>query len=170
MIVVRSLHAGDAAAFRTLRLAALAAHPTAFASSVEDERDTPVAALAERLVPSAASLVLGAFDGERLVGMAGVQRERLRKLAHKAHIWGMYVDPAVRRRGVGRQLLDAAIARAAGMPGVRQLTLGVNAQNVEALALYGSRGFERIGLEPGFLLVDGVLHDEIHMVRFLDPR
>ena len=48
MIDIRPLQASDAPAFRALRLAALAAHPTAFASSVEDEADTPLATLAER--------------------------------------------------------------------------------------------------------------------------
>ena len=153
-----------------MRLAALAAHPTAFAASVEDERDTPLDTLASQLTPRVDALVLGAFADDRLAGTVGVQRERLRKLAHKAHVWGMYVDAAARGRGVGRQLLEHAITHAARMSGVRQLTLGVNAHNDAALALYEAHGFVRCGLEPGFLLVDGVLHDEIHMVRFLDSR
>lgn len=168
MIAIRPLQAADATAYRSLRLAALAAHPTAFAASVEDEHDTPLDTLATQLSPRTDAVVLGAFDGDRLIGTVGVQRERLRKLAHKAHVWGMYVEAAARGRGVGRQLLAHAITHAARMSGVRQLTLGVNAQNDAALALYEAHGFVQCGLEPGFLLVDGVLHDEIHMVRFLD--
>ena len=114
--------------------------------------------------------MLGAFDEADLVGISGVYRESWRKLAHKAHVWGVYVAPALRGRGVSRQLLDAAITHASRMSGVRQLILGVNAQNRAALALYEALGFVRYGLEPGFLLVDGVLYDEIHMVRFLDTR
>jgi len=170
VIAIRPLQAADATAYRTLRLAALAAHPTAFAATVEEEIDVPLATVAERLAPRERAVVLGAFDDTRLVGLTGVHRESWRKLAHKAHLWGVYVDPAVRGRGAGRQLLDAAIMQASRMPGVRQLTLGVNAQNHLALALYEAVGFVRFGLEPGFLLVDGVLHDEIHMVRFLDSR
>ena len=167
MIAIRPLRATDAADFQALRLAALAAHPTAFASSVEDERDTPLATIAERLALRPGALILGAFDDTRLVGCVGLTRETLRKLAHKAHIWGMYVAPSARERGLGRRLLEEAITQAAAMSGVRQLTLGVNAENTAAIALYEALGFTRCGLESGFLLVDGVLHDEIHMVRFL---
>ena len=35
--------------------------------------------------------------------------------------------------------------------------------NPAAIALYKSMGFEPFGLERDFLLVDGVLHDELHM-------
>ena len=170
MIVIRPLQAADATAYRTLRLAALAAHPTAFAATVEEEDGIPLATVAERLAPREGAVVLGAFDEADLVGICGVYRESWRKLAHKAHVWGVYVAPALRGSGVSRQLLDAAITQASRMSGVRQLTLGVNAQNRAALALYEALGFVRYGLEPGFLLVDGVLYDEIHMVRFLDTR
>jgi RimJ/RimL family protein N-acetyltransferase len=43
--------------------------------------------------------------------------------------------------------------------------LGVNTENTAAIALYESLGFETFGVERGFMLVDGVLHDELHMVR-----
>ena|SRR6185503_16247671 len=38
-----------------------------------------------------------------------------------------------------------------------------NTTNVAAIALYLSVGFESFGLERAFLLVDGVLYDELHM-------
>jgi ribosomal protein S18 acetylase RimI-like enzyme len=102
--------------------------------------------------------------------MVGLQREDLRKLAHKAFIWGMYVAPGARRRGVGRQLIDHALLRAASMNGVRQINLGVNAANVEAIALYEAAGFTSFGLERGFMLVSGELHDELHMVRNIKAK
>lgn len=38
-----------------------------------------------------------------------------------------------------------------------------NAANDAALALYTAVGFEPFGVERGFMLVDGVLQDEVHM-------
>lgn len=54
------------------------------------------------------------------------------------------------------------------MTGVRQVNLGVNAANVEAIALYEALGFAPFGLERGFMLLDGELHDEILMVRIVE--
>ena len=69
---------------------------------------------------------------------------------------------------MGGRLLAHALARAASMPGVRQINLGVNAANAEAVALYEAAGFTAFGVERGFMLVDGRLHDEIHMVRTVE--
>jgi RimJ/RimL family protein N-acetyltransferase len=86
------------------------------------------------------------------------------KLAHKAFIWGMYVAPEVRTRGVGAQILQHALRYAATDLGVTQVNLGVNTRNLAAVALYKKLGFIEYGLERGFLSVGGELHDEYQMV------
>ena len=98
---IGELGAEHARAFQELRLAALRECPSAFASSYEEEHDTPIAVVAERLAAKPDRCVLGAWLKSDLVGMVGLQRERIRKLSHKAYIWGMYVAPAARRRGLG---------------------------------------------------------------------
>ena len=165
---VRELGPDDARVFQALRLAALRECPSAFASSYEEEHEISIAVVAERLVAKADRCVLGAWLGSDLVGMLGLKREEMRKLAHKAYIWGMYVAPRARRRGVGRELIAQALSRAASMTGVRQITLGVNAANAEAIALYEAAGFTSFGIERGFMLLDGVLHDEVMMVRNIE--
>ena len=160
---VRTLDSGDVAAFRALRLAALRECPTAFSSSYEEECDIPLAQQAQRMVPDDDHAIFGAFDGDTLVGTIGLYRETRRKLAHKAVIWGVYVVPAFRSRGLGRLLLERALAHAKSMSDLLQVTLGVNTANAAAIALYESAGFESFGLERGFLRVDGVLYDELHM-------
>jgi RimJ/RimL family protein N-acetyltransferase len=164
---LRTIDSTDAAAFKALRLTALRECPTAFSSSYEEECDIPLAEAAQRLVPDRDRAIFGAFDGDDLVATVGLQREGRRKLAHKAIIWGVYVAPSFRGRGVGRLLLERALAHARSMPDLLQVTLGVNTMNTAAIALYESVGFEQFGLERGFLRVDGVLYDELHMVLSL---
>lgn len=164
MIELRTIDSNGAAAFKALRLAALRECPTAFSSSYEEECDIPLAEAAQRLVPDRDRAIFGAFDGDDLVAIVGLQREGRRKLAHKAILWGVYVAPSFRGRGIGRRLLERALAHARSMPDLLQVTLGVNTANTAAIALYESVGFEQFGLERGFLRVDGVLHDELHMV------
>nr|WP_290367954.1 GNAT family N-acetyltransferase [Cupriavidus taiwanensis] len=166
---IRLLTPADAAAFQALRLQGLAEAPEAFAASLEEEQDRPLEAVAGRLAASEGKAVFGAFDGEALAGVVGVMREENAKHRHKAFIWGMYVAPGWRDRKLGRALMDRAMAQAAAMPGVRQVTLCVNAGSTGAVRLYESLGFVRTGLEPDALYVAPHFHDKLDMVCFL-PR
>ena len=166
---IRILGPDDATVFQALRLQGLLEWPSAFASSHAEEVDTPIADIATRLIARDDGAKFGAFEGEQLVGIAGLQRETMAKLAHKAYIWGVYVAPDARKHGVGRLLLERVLSHARDVLQVRQVNLGANSSNVAAIALYRSLGFEQFGLERNFMLLDGKLHDEIHMVHFLRP-
>jgi len=163
-IMIRRLRPADAALYRACRLAGLQETPSAFGSSFEEERDLPLSALEARLAEAADAGFFGAFDGDELVGLVGLGRERRAKLAHRGNLISVMVAPRARRRGVARALLLEALALARSASGLRQLTLCVNAGNAGAIQLYRSLGFEAFGREPDALLVDGVLHDEIHML------
>jgi len=170
MLTVRPLGPADIDQYRALRLRALREEPTAFASSPEDERLLSVETIESRLQQTMNQVMLGAFDGDTLVGLSGLLRERRSKLVHKAWIVSFYVAPEARRRGLGRLLLERTLDHARAMPGLRQVNLGVNAANVAARQLYESMGFVAFGLEHGFMLVDGVPHDELSMVLVLPVR
>jgi len=87
------------------------------------------------------SLILVASDDETMVGAVGLRRLSGRdvELSH------MYVRPDRRRRGLGRALLDAALATAADL-GYERVRLETVAELVEAIALYRSAGF--VPVEP----------------------
>ena len=165
-VEVRKLRSGDAADFQALRLHGLVEAPTAFGSSFEEEKDATAAEIAARIEPNQGGFVLGAFDGGKLVGVVGMRRERHRKEAHKIYLWGMYVAPKGRGRGIGRALVESALREGFALDGVRQVKLGVNAANTAAKQLYEACGFVPYGLERACLVVDGVPQDEIHMVCF----
>jgi ribosomal protein S18 acetylase RimI-like enzyme len=160
---IRVLGPDDAAAFQVLRLQALTEDPVAFASSYEEERDTPLATVAERLVPLSDRAIVGAFDHDRLVGLAAWHREEMRKLRHKGFVWGVFVAESHRGRGLARRLLQAVIVLARQADGIRQLNLTAYAANQRAVALYESLGFVIYGREPAAICVDGMLHDDVHM-------
>ncbi|MBR0718767.1 GNAT family N-acetyltransferase [Bradyrhizobium liaoningense] len=161
-ITIRLLTQADAPLYRQIRLEALAANPEAFASTLERERDMPVAWFEERL---ATSEVFGAFSEQKLVGFAGFRRQDGTKIAHKAVLWGMYVQPAARGVGVGKSLVEAVVAHAAAR--VEQLQLTVVSENAGALRLYESAGFVAYGREVQGLKQNGRYFDEILMTLFL---
>ena len=61
-------------------------------------------------------------------------------------MWGVYLRPALRGRGVGEALVGAVIAQARAH--VELLLSGVNAENLGARALYHRMGCRPYGLEP----------------------
>ncbi|WP_374569014.1 GNAT family N-acetyltransferase [Ideonella sp.] len=162
---VRRLGPDDAAAFQALRLQGLLECPSAFASSHAEEVTLPMATVAERLAGDGPLGVYGAFDATgRLVGVACLGRESMAKLAHKAVLWGMYVEPAARRQGLAGRLVAEVLAQARRLAGVRQVTLGVESGNTAARALYASLGFVAWGTEPAATWADGRAFDETWMV------
>jgi ribosomal-protein-alanine N-acetyltransferase len=70
----------------------------------------------------------------------------VREAAGEAEVLTLAVAPTARRQGLGRALLDAAIARL----GSAELFLEVAADNIAAIALYRAAGFEQVGVRPGY--------------------
>jgi ribosomal-protein-alanine N-acetyltransferase len=73
----------------------------------------------------------------------------VRTVADEGEILTLAVAPAVRRRGVGRVLVEAAAAEAERR-GAQTLFLEVAEDNPGALALYESAGFSRAGLRRAY--------------------
>jgi nucleoside-diphosphate-sugar epimerase/RimJ/RimL family protein N-acetyltransferase len=164
--LIRRIRSDEAHTFWALRLRALAEHPESFGTSPDEDADLPLETVRARL-EGPWNVVLGAYDGTRLVGIVGLRREERRKRAHTARIWGMYVTPDFRGRGVGRRLLAAAIDEARAMKGVERLLLVVVGGNTPAQAVYRALGFQTYGVEPKALKIGGAFVDEEHMVLFL---
>lgn len=155
---IARLQPSDAEAFRTIRLAALKTTPEAFGSTYDREASRPESAFTDWL---SSAVVFGAYDDRRIVGMAGFQQETGPEVAHKAFVWGFYVEPAWRGRGVGSALVAALIEAARDV--VEQLTLTVVEGNDAALALYEKFGFSAYGIEPRALKTSAGYVNEILM-------
>lgn len=169
MMHIRRLAPEDSAAFQELRLAALQDTPSAFGSSFEEERVLPISEIVRRLSKEFSHARFGAFVGQELVGLCGLDRETQRNLSHKALVWGLYVKPAYRGQGIAKALLLKILDFASSIHEIRQVNLIVNAANERGIRLYESLGFKVFGREPGALLVNGELHDEVHMfLRFVE--
>ncbi len=160
--VVRRLLASDAEAYFRLRREALETEPFAFSSSPAEDRALDPEFVRTSLGDPNQAL-FGAFSPE-LVGVTGVYRERGAKSAHKARLWGLYVRASHRRRGLGEQLVQAAIAFARSLEGVTHLHLSVTDRGKEAAALYEKLGFVTWGIEPAALRIGGAEAAERHMV------
>ena len=164
-MTVRRLVPADAADYRTLMLEGYERHPDAFTSSAAERAALPLTWWQSRLdaSPQADQIVLGAFHGDRLVGAAGLQFEPREKARHKANLFGMYVAPASRQGGFGRELVAAALACAASREGVKLVQLTVTEGNVAAQRLYEQCGFVAFGVEPFAVALDARYLSKVHM-------
>jgi len=71
--------------------------------------------------------------------------------------------PHARGRGIARALMDHALALARSVPGIRQVLVGANADNVPAIRLYERLGFKAYGREPAALRIGDDSYDELHL-------
>jgi RimJ/RimL family protein N-acetyltransferase len=168
-MTIRLLTADDAQAYTGLRREMLADAPWAFTSSVDDDR-----ALQPGFVPSlsldSGHVIAGGFQDSRLVASAGIRRNTSKKMAHRAHVWGVYVTPSARGAGWGARVMRGAIDAAAHWKGVDSVSLSASVRSLAAIRLYERLGFVRWGVEPGAVVLNGQPIDEIHMLlRLTSP-
>jgi ribosomal protein S18 acetylase RimI-like enzyme len=150
---IRRLQAADAPAYRALPLSWWASRLSAHEAATEE--------------------VWGAWQSSpdacagTLVGAVGLSVETREKTRHKATLFGMVVVAAFRGRGLGRSLVQACLRAAAHRPGLRQIQLTVTESNASAVRLYESCGFQRFGLEPDAVRVEGGFVHKLHLWRRL---
>ena len=113
--------------------------------------------------------LVAVVDG-RIAGMAGIDPVLPRlKTKHRA-VFGISVEKAYWRLGIG-DALTAACIECAKAAGYTQLELGVYRDNPAAIRLYEKHGFRAYGVQPrAFRLKDGTYCDEIIMAILFDAE
>jgi L-phenylalanine/L-methionine N-acetyltransferase len=146
-----------------VEMAALRRHPAvarniyAFPSQREDQ----VRAFMERSSPDD-HVFVAELDG-RLVGMAGLH-VRGGKERHSAHVGlGVHVD--FQGRGIGRALMVKLLDLADRWLGLVRVDLTTVDDNLRAIALYKSLGFELEATQRKASFVEGAFHDVLLMSR-----
>ena len=163
-IIVRQFVADDAMTWRAIRFEALANAPEAFGQTLEHAEKQTIDEF--RQTVSGPFPPFAAFDGIKVVGTAGFYILGGPKMSHRGVLWGMYVSPTHRSRGIGRKLIGSIIDNAQGR--VEQIHLHVVTTNTAAYNLYRSMGFVAYGIEPRALRNAGRDYDEAMMVRMID--
>jgi ribosomal protein S18 acetylase RimI-like enzyme len=134
---VRRIGPDDWKIFRDIRLRALADSPDAFGSTLEREQAFTETDWRRRLAGSPSEPVVVVLDPDP-VAVGGVFDDE-----GVGQVWGMWTDPAHRRRGHARAVLDALI------PADGPVQLHVNVANHGARTAYERYGFVGTGLlEP----------------------
>jgi RimJ/RimL family protein N-acetyltransferase len=118
-------------------------------------------AFVEMILHGAGVQFVALDDKEDVVGWCDVVRLDQESFRHAWRL-GMGLLPAVRGRGVGRRLAEAAIA-AARERGAERIELEVLAKNTRAIALYERLGFVHEGVKRRARKLDGEYDDIVLM-------
>ena len=163
---VRALEVSDGADLRKIRLQALRDCPEAFGSSYEEECVWEPAVYENRLL-SDKLFYFGAFTEGRIVGIVCLSVHERLKMRHRAMITSFFVDSNYRGRGVGKRLILSAVEKARSLRTIEQIELSVVTEQLAAITIYKSVGFEIYGQEEHSLKIDGRYYDEFYMMKKL---
>ncbi len=158
---------------RALRLDALKDEPAAFASSYEDElafSDDLWIGRLESAYARAGNMTLFADADAALVGMAGANWSAKAKLRHVAEIYGVYVAPGQRSKGIATALMRPLLDELRAIGHIEKVKLEVNSEARAAIRLYEKLGFKRVGTARRELKVDGRYFDLQCMELHFRPR
>ena len=161
---IRPLTREDAAAWRALRIEMLRDSPASFHADLEQARARSDEDWVRAIPENGRDVTFGLFVGGALVGSAGFYVQSPPKLAHKGMMWGVYVAPAHRRRGLAGALVRRVIAHARSCVAVLQT--GASAAGA---SVYRREGFVPYGFERDSVRVDGVSYDEEHLAIHFQP-
>ena len=161
---IRLLTAADAESWWHLRLKALQNDSVSFADSAEEHQTTSVDFARERLRGDPAeNFVFGYFENGDLCATAGFYRQPHLKERHKGTIWGVYVRPQSRGKGVAPELMQEIIQRARKIEGLEQILLIASA-HLPARKFYEGLGFKAYGIEPRSLKIGTEYVDDVLMI------
>lgn len=114
-------------------------YPDEVKFSVEDEEN-----YIKRLLEEENSTLILAHEGEKIVSVAGITGQQLRKFRHCAE-FGVSVLQEYWGRGIGTEMTKRMVQWCRDNPIIKKLVLHVNAENINAVKIYEKLGFKKEG-------------------------
>lgn len=114
--------------YREVRLRALESDPKFFGSRYDDEKAKPDEFWQERLADPQC-LVLAVFNESQLIGMTGAVVDREDPTGVTGKLWGSWIEPSWRNKGLSRKMYEARIAWAKAHPTIKKLVVSHRKSN-----------------------------------------
>ncbi len=160
--MIRKLTKEDWEVFKKIRLEALELEPQAFGDTYSillKKEDN----YWKKELSNKKHVWYGAFDNDLIVGIGSIKFVKTLKFDHIAHLSGIYVKKEYRGQGIGKLLFKTRIDEAFENKRIKKLKLIVNVSQVNAIGLYESFGFKKVGDLKAEFNINGTFCDAILM-------
>lgn len=165
---LRLLIENDWRSFKELRLQGLKETPKSYMHIYDEEVSRPNQYHVNFIENN---YIVGAFDDscmpEVLVGFAIMSLHGAIKQRHKCTIWGAYVKPAYRSKGIGKEMRLFLFNEAKTL-GMSHCISAIVDDNPASLAMHEGVGYEKMYVEKnGIHHRDGSFSNVIHLIKWL---
>jgi RimJ/RimL family protein N-acetyltransferase len=110
---------------------------------------------------SNALMLLGLIDGE-LVSVAQLGSLGRKRISHNSEL-AISVKKEYWGKGVGTAMMEELLRFAREHNVIRNVSLGVKADNTNAIRLYEKSGFRQVGIHKDYFNINGTYYDELIM-------
>ena len=149
--------------YRNLRLESIKAHPESFCAVYEEQAQLPKLMFEAAIEkPADARFVMGAFDGDVLIGICGFVP--LSPSANAGEFIQVYVRATYGGRKIGLGLMKTAVSETFNIPSIEHVILDVKKENLNAIRVYQQAGFRP---HTATKKIAGML-DEDHLRMIID--
>ncbi len=160
--MIRPLNIDDLDAFIQVREDSLRIDPRSFGADSNKPLDRKITAK-RILEKNDEDFILGYFQEDQILGLVGFVREDGEKHRHKGNVWGVFVYPDHRRKGIANQLMLALIEKARKIDGLQKIKLSAYLTSTASIELYKKLGFKSYGTERNAAQYAGEVLDEVSM-------
>ncbi|MGJ8594194.1 MAG: GNAT family N-acetyltransferase [Aquaticitalea sp.] len=166
-ITIQKLLPNHSTSYRELRLECLKNYPQYFSTNYADELTKEKLYFQSFIEQSDTdNFVIGAFDGQTLIGISGFKRHEAKKTEHAGIVVQVYVNPEYQGNTIGTDMIKATLDAAFKIEGIEQIEIGVISTNENAEKIYTKMGFEVFGLHKNYLKIDHHYYDHKMMMVF----
>jgi len=153
-ISIRQIDESDWREYREVRLKALKSDPKVFGSNYEKAKNDSKEDWKESVRAKHMAVFL-IFDDEELIGMTGVVVPQDRVAKSTALLWGSWLEPNYRRKGISDLMYKTRIDWAKQQPEIRRIEVSHRESNLASKYANQKHGFKLVREE------DKVWHDGI---------
>lgn len=127
-IQIRPFAAHEWQSYKTIRLLALDTDPRFFGESLDEARAKPDESWQAHL-DDPGRVVFGIFHHNELIGMTGIVIDKEEPSGQTAKLWGSWLAPEWRGKGLSRKMYETRLAWAKAQPGVKRVIVSHRKSN-----------------------------------------